>query len=783
MRRVLPAVLLAIVAFPAADARAADTTFEVRDGPARIQVLTPTLFRLEFAADERFEDAPTLTAIRRGPTRGKVRTRVVDGLRVVKTSRAILRYRIGAGPFDASNLKLTMRGDGEKFAARPSFPTGTTTSRAPDPPPVATLANPGDPAPRTQGNLGGWYRGLDGQSGPVPLHDGILSRDGWYLLDDTISPLLVDGGRWYAPRPGHSGGYQDGYLFAYAHDYAAALGDFRDLSGPAPLLPREAFGNWFSRYSFYSASAYQKLVARFRAAHVPLDVLIVDTDYKAPNPWNGWQWTPVFGPDPAGFLKWAHSKELAVGLNVHPSITHADPAFAAADAAAGGLPTDSGRCQIHVHDTSAVCGVWDWARPEHVKSYFSLHEPFEAQGVDFWWLDWNNDESDAQAPGLTPDTWINALYAGRERARGLRWLALSRVGSSFWNYHAPMPGAWADHRYAIHFTGDTYPTWPMLDFQIRFTAAEGAGIGLPYVSHDIGSFHGEKLPSDMYVRWIQFGTFQPILRLHSDHGYRLPWEYGKRASRIASGFLRLRESLVPYLYTLARKAYDSGLPMARPMYLSWPRAQEAYEFDGQYMLGDQLLVAPVAAPGKRAAKRVWFPPGEWVDVFTGAVHRGGRTERMSVPLDRMPVFARAGSVVPRQPSESRVAHGQADPLALDVYTGDSGSFELYEDSGAGFEYERGAFTRTSVRWGDGARTLTIGGARGHYGGMPAKRRYLLRFVGVRRPSRMTISSGGQPRELHVWSYDPALRRLDVPTGAVSARNGATVRLELGGSGR
>jgi alpha-glucosidase (family GH31 glycosyl hydrolase) len=287
----------------------------------------------------------------------------------------------------------------------------------------------------------------------------------------------------------------------------------------------------------------------------------------------------------------------------------------------------------------------------------------------------------------------------------------------------------------------------------------------------------------MYVRWIQFGTFQPILRLHSDHGYRLPWEYGRRAGRIASGFLRLREALVPYLYTLAREAYDSGLPMARPMYLSWPRSPQAYEFDGQYMLGDQLLVAPVAAPGKRAAKRVWFPPGQWVDVFTGAVHRGGRAEGLSVPLDRMPVFARAGSVVPRQPSETRVAHGQADPLAVDVYAGASGSFELYEDSGAGFDYAGGAFARTSLRWDEAAQSLTIGAARGHYGGMRAKRHYLLRFVGVGRPSQVTISSGGRPRELGDWSYDPALRRLEVSTGVVSTRNGATVRLELGSGGR
>lgn len=777
------ATSLALVALPVTGAGAAETQvpFEVRDGPARFQVLSPTLIRLEYAEDGRFEDSPTLTAIHRGPTRAKVRTRVVDGFRVIKTSRTLLRYRIGAGPFDASNLTLTTRIGGERRTVNPTFAVDTTTTVASaDPPPIATAANPGDSAPRTQGNLGGWYRGLDGQSGPVPLHDGILSRDGWYLLDDTESPLLIDGGTWYASRSEHSGAYQDGYLFAYGHDYVAGLRDFRDLTGPAPLLPRQAFGNWFSRYAFYSARAYQKLVARFRAERVPLDVLIVDTDFKAPNPWNGWEWTRVFGKDPKGFIKWAHSKGLDVALNVHPSISREDPAYPAADAAAGGLATDSGRCQVHLHDSEAVCGVWNWARREHAGSYFSLHEPFERQGVDFWWLDWNSDESNATAPGLTPDTWINALYAERQRARGSRWPVLSRIGSSFWNYHAAMPGAWAEHRYAIHFTGDAYATWPMLDFQIRFTASEGAGIGLPYVSHDIGSFMGEKPPSDMYVRWVQFGAFQPILRLHSDHGYRLPWEYGPLAERIAAGFLRLRESLVPYLYDAARESYDTGLPIARPMYLGWPGAEEAYRFDGQYMLGDDLLVAPVAKPGRRAAKRVWFPPGKWVDIFTGAVRRGGRSDRVSVPLDRMPVFARAGSIVPREPAESRAARGRVDPLALDVYAGSNGSTELYEDAGAGLDYQRGRFTRTGLRWrqGRGAASVTIGRARGDYPGMGKRRRYLLRFIGVARPDRVTIGSGGRARELRGWSYDPATRRLEVPTGSVATRGGATVRLDL-----
>jgi hypothetical protein len=781
MRKLLGVVLLAALAFPAgawAEPKGPKTPYTVSDGPARFQVLSPTLIRLEYAADERFEDGPTLTAVHRGRTRAKVKTKVVHGIRVIATSRMVLRYRIGAGPFDPSNLKLTLGRGKARRTFRPAF---TPLARAADsPPPLVTAPNPGDPSPRTQGNLGGWYRGLDSQSGAVPLHDGILTREGWYLLDDSSSPLLIENGRWFASRPAHFGPYQDGYLFGYGHDYATGLRDFRNLTGPAPLLPRQAFGNWFSQYTFYSATDYHKLLARFRAERVPLDVLVIDTDAKAPNPWNGWEWAQAFGPDPAGFLKWAHSKGLAVTLNVHPSIAQNDPAFPAANATAGGLGFDSGRCQLHYGSPQTPCGVWDWARPDHVASYFSVHAPFERDGIDFWWLDWNSDESNANAPGLTPDTWINSLYAQRERDRGSRWLVLSRIGSSFWNYQGAMPGAWAEHRSAIHFTGDAFATWPMLDFEIRFTTAEGAGIGLPYVSHDIGSFQGGELPSDMYVRWVQFGTFQPILRLHSDHGDRLPWEYDKRADRIASGFLRLRDSMVPYIYTAARQAYDSGLPIARPMYLDWPGANQAYRFDGEYMFGDELLAAPVTNPGERAGKRVWFPPGDWVDVFTGTVHHGPGVKGLSVPLGRMPVFARAGSIVPRRTYDGNIGKGPADPLVLDVYAGDDGHYDLYEDSGKGFSYQHGGFARTEFRWhqdGNDA-TVVIGRARGHYAGMPANRRYILRITGVDRPSRVTQSSGGRTTRLGGWKYDPATRRLELPTGALGSGAGGSVQLDF-----
>jgi hypothetical protein len=327
-----------------------------------------------------------------------------------------------------------------------------------------------------------------------------------------------------------------------------------------------------------------------------------------PYSWDSWEWNSSLFPDPRRFTTWAHRNGLSLAVNIHPSISSDDPRYTAANSQAGGLATSSGTCQILMADPTAQCHVFDWTKPRQLAGYFALHRPFALDGVDFFWLDWCCDASRASAPGLTADTWINEQYANEQRLRGSRWPAFSRVGAS---YSETLPddgdgqnggaGIFAEHRYSIQFTGDTCATWPMLAFEARLSASEG-NVGLPYVSDDIGSFNGqptlgqcsaqtgllnEHLPDDMYARWVALGTFQPLDRLHSNHGDRLPWEYGAAADRAAAGFLRLREALNPYIYTLARETYDSGLPITGALYLSWPRDAAAYRHSTEYTFGAQ----------------------------------------------------------------------------------------------------------------------------------------------------------------------------------------------------
>jgi alpha-glucosidase (family GH31 glycosyl hydrolase) len=793
-----------------------------------------------------------------------------------------------------------------------------------------TVSAPGDSLPEpgpdsSPENLGGWYRGLDYQNGPRRLHDGLLSRKGWFLLDDTETAVWTEDTAWVTPRE-RPDTYRDGYFFGYGTDYKTALRDLARLTGPAPLLPRWAFGVWFSRYYPYTAEEYrEEVIPAFRDEQVPLDVLVVDTDFKAPDDWNGWNWNQELFPNPQEFMRWTDEQGLKVSLNIHPSIQHDDPQFPRADSIGSGLVRATGKCPGWQGGTEP-CSVWNWVQPSHAKSYFALHAPFEEDGNDVWWLDWCCDNSFAPMKGLTQESWINHLYAERMRRQGKRGFVLSRSSASYQNRHTSEPGPWGEHRSTVHFTGDTYATWDMLNYQPTFTVQEG-NVGIPYVSHDIGGFYGRHLPAELYARWVQMGTFQPIMRLHSRFGDRLPWDYRQPARDVAAKFLRLRESLVPYLYAVARESHDTGLPMTRGMYLEYPEREAAYRYDRQYLLGDQLLVAPVGqsgaeetactvgkrcsgdraemegatetgmrhegftgtgyasgsdfegaawtvrnvaeasayevtiryanarggddrheertlslyvngedvsqlrfpkteswddwttvqtsvelrsgentvalrkdaedsdninvdfvgvtAPGESlpslqesipeaAEKVVWFPPGRWIDFFTGRVHEGPRVDTLTVPLERMPVFAKAGGIVPMQPYMDHVGQKPVDPLLVRVFTGDDGRFRLYEDEGTGRDYRADRFARTEMRYDESNRTLTIAGMDGRYPGQPDERGYRITFVNLDRPQTVTMGEASLS-EVEVeadkqgWWYDAEQENVvvsleDVPVG-------------------
>lgn len=632
--------------------------------------------------------------------------------------------------------------------------------------------------------LSGYRRGLDNIDGPASLTPGLLYEDGWSLLDDTASATFDQSTDQLGDRPSNSGKpYQDGYVFGYGTDYQQALHDLTTLTGPTALLPRWAYGVWYSKYHDYTADDYQNdVIPNFRRHGVPLDVLVTDTDFKAPDTWDGWQFDTQKFPDPRGFLDWSASQGLQNTMNIHPSVVSNDPQYARAQQTAKNKLTKNNEgCYT---DTTHVgdCYVFDWSDPDQLKSYLELHQEMETQGVDFWWLDWCCEQSKATYPGVTPDAWINHQYAQRATSSTGRGFVLSRAFGSLQSggYGGPTgvpTGPWADKRSTVHFTGDTASTWSSLEFQVGYTAGQAATTGLSAISHDIGGFNANraKIAEDLYVRWVQLGAFQPILRLHGNHSERLPWEYGEQARIASTAFLNLRENLVPLTYSLARQATDSGIPVVRPTYLEYPGRQDAFAAaGGQYFYGPSLLVAPITSPGTSATTSVWFPPGTWTDYFTGKTYTGPSTAEVTADWNTMPVFLKAGGIIPQRGHNvtNDVQH-PLDDVLLTVAGGANGSFSLYEDDGK--TGTTSATTKIAYTENGGRRTLTVNPAAGSFPGQSASKVWSVAFTNAPAPKTVQINAKTLPQSQ--WEWNPTTRTLKVAVGSFQIDEKITIRYQ------
>lgn len=697
----------------------------IRGENYRITVLTDRLLRLEYSADGRFEDRATQTVLNRDfPTPEFTLTRTPGG---VLLRSASLKLEYDEGPFSTGGLVLTPIG-GRSF--HQVWRYGEVPQEW-----VVPI------------NLGGTARTLDAVDGAIPLEPGIMSSVGAAPLDDSASLALTDDG-WVEPRVGDL----DVYVFAYGTDYPAALRDFYHLTGPTPLLPRYALGNWWSRYHAYTDTEYTELLDRFAAENLPLSVAVVDMDWhlvdidpKYGSGWTGYTWNTELFKDPDAFAADLRRRGLALTLNVHP----ADGVRAYEDAYPA-IATHRG-----VDTASEEPVLFDIGDPDFVAPYLEdVHHPLEERGVDFWWIDWQQGGS-CRVPGLDPLWALNHFHYLDNGRDGRRPLILSRYAG---------PGS---HRYPIGFSGDTVTTWESLAFQPHFTST-AANIGYGWWSHDIGGHMFGVRDAELTARWFQLGVFSPINRLHSTNSAfatKEPWRFDAVTGGVMADFLRLRHRLLPYLYTMNARAHALGEPLVRPLYFDDARQETFVASKSAFLFGTGLLVAAITTPvdphTRCASVETWLPAGEWIDFFTGLRYDGGRRLRLHRPVETLPVLARAGAIVPLA-GEGTFGVENPDALELRVFTGADGSFELYEDDDALHPRE----LRTPIAWSDADRILTIGPAAGELGVSPATRRVTVRVVGV-APS----AQSGRPQ-----SYDAATASLVVDLGDVATAEGATLTL-------
>ena len=689
-----------------------------KSGGIRISVITERLIRVEWQSQAQFCDKPTQAVLHRNLGAVSFSTARKNGMICVNTPAARL---------------IVDENTGELRQAKVAG--GFTVTDAHD------------------GNLGGTVRTLDNKKGATKLEEGILSRNGVAVLDDSASLILEEDGRVLPRKKTGS----DCYYFLYGHNYIEAVRDFYRLCGATPLIPRFALSNWWSRYKAYTQEEYLALMRRFQKEEIPISVATVDMDwhwvdvkkqfgkdanifdpkrintryimeYAFTPGWTGYSWNTELFPDYRAFLKELNAMGHKVTLNLHPAagVQWFEDMYEEFAAFMG-------------KDTSDKAPIlFDFSDPQFVEGYFKFcHHKYEEEGVAFWWIDWQQGKKSG-VKGLDP-LWALNHYHTLDNARGgKRGLILSRFAGA------------GSHRYPLGFSGDTVMCRESLAFQPYFTAT-ASNIGYSWWSHDIGGHMLGYNDDELYTRWVQFGVFSPIMRLHSSNNEFMgkePWCYGEEAAHRATEALRFRHRLLPYLYTMNYRTHTEGRALIEPMYYHYPESPEAYEVGNEYYFGSQLIVAPISEKRNKttllAGTEIWLPEGRFTDIFTGRIYRGEGKKRVFRSLSSIPVLAKEGAIVPLALDGKHNDCSNPNALEILIYRG-NGTFTLYEDDGESLAYQNGAFATTAMRVKEEENRLSfeIDSPVGDVSVLPERRTFLLSFKDITEANHIMVYVNGR----------------------------------------
>lgn len=736
---------------------------KVVSGNARFTVLTPRLVRVEYSKKGVFEDQATFIAVNRDFPTPHFTVEDGDEFFTIRTDSLKLVYRKGTNPHENPN-DFT-------FEMRDPITGGV----------LATEVFDGN-----NGNLYGTTRTLDGCTGSSKREDldlGPLSYKGWAVVEDAFWRLQEGGeNAQYTTAADARMGYdwltrradpeaEDFYIFAYGHDYRGAMADYVHLGGRIPLPPAYAFGYWYSRYASYTADDFRQLIKDMKDNDFKADVMIMDMDWHwdgeddsdGRGAWTGWTWNTKLIPDPVGLINDMHKAGLRTALNLHPAL---------------GIAPDEDPYQpmcadLGLDPASGENIPWKIEDKDFTQSFFKhAIAPLEQQGVDFWWLDWQQWLTSKYTPGLSETMWINHVFFNQ--------MAKMRPDRRPIIFHRW--GGLGSHRYQVGFSGDTFINWPTLGFEPYFTAT-AANVGYGYWGHDLGGHMVGGYTTDMndpelFLRWVQFGVFSPIFRTHATKSplemERRMWKYPNFEQMRQADHLRY--ALFPYIYTAARGTYETGVSLCHPLYYDHPQVQEAYLREDQYMFGDDILVAPIAMPAddKGISRReVWLPQGQWWSPSHNKMFASG-FNYVACDMSQYPWFVRQGAIIPMNPSSVTSTMDHPDTYILYIVTGAKGRARIYEDEGDSQNYDK-EFAETYVdqQPADDGLTITIGARTGTYKGMKANRGYEVQLYAVAKaPSAVAVNG----KAVTGYSYDAAKQCLTVTLPSAPCAKAQSVKV-------
>ena len=552
------------------------------------------------------------------------------------------------------------------------------------------------------------------------------------------------------------------YYFVYGPEFDRIIAAYRKLTGPAPLLPRFAYGFWQSRFQYNDQQEFLGVAAKYRELKIPLDVLVLDENWAARM--GSGEFTKEF-PDPAGIFGQLRKMHVHSVISVWPLFT---PPSANFDSMLGrGYFVSDGRTEIPMYDRGSR--LFDAFSPEGRNAFWQqLQTDLFAKGVEGWWLDSSeplDSFGEEQGPMLEgahtalgngsryansyPFFETKAVYDG-QRATTDKQRVFILTRSAFLGQQRNAAIAWS---------GDIAPTFDSLRRQISAGLTYSMS-GLPYWTTDIGGFQGgnpdDPAYQEIYVRWFEYGAFCPIFRTHGARRANELWSFGPAAQRTLTLYDNLRYRLLPYIYSTAWRTTSEGYTPMRALVMDFPADRKVLDIRDQFLFGPALLISPVSTAGA-SSRTVYLPAGvTWYDFWTGTKIVGGQNIAAAAPLETIPLYVRAGSILPMGSELQYTSEKPEDPIELRIYRGADGQFNLYEDDGESYAYEKGDYSVIPITWSDAGTTLSLGVRKGSFPGMLKERTFHVVLVNPARgvgesapPSSLSVRYDGSAQTVRV----------------------------------
>ena len=644
----------------------------------RFTILSERLIRLEYSKDGLFEDRPTELVWYRNMKPVKFEKQENNRMLKIKTNYFELTYIknkdfAGSKVNPISNLKVRLLNSDRIWYY-------------------------GHPEVR---NYGAPIFSLDDNKEEPKLQKSLYSVDGFASIDDSNSLVFTENGT-LEERQNQN---RDIYLFMYLKDFALCLKDYFTITGYPNLIPRYAFGNWWSRNTIYNANDVKELINKFEINDIPLSVFLFDQGWHINNDnASGFSWREDLFENPNELISFVHSKNISVGLNVNPL---------------DGFNSDEKNYEILTNylekdETGKI--PFNVFNPKHIDAYLKiLIHPLEQQGIDFFWHDIKNYKQKKELNALNHYQYLDS--------KSKRSMILSRN-----------PGC-ASHRNSILYSGKTIVSWDTLK-NIPYYNGCAANMGLSFLAHDIGGYYKGTEDNELYTRYVQLGTFSPILKFGSEDGKyykREPWKWGIKTYNIVKKYLKLRHRLIPYIYSEAYKYSKYGMPLVMPIYYNVPKMYDDLNYRNEYFFGNELFICPIITKKEYFINRVihkfYLPEGVWYDFLTGKKFIGGRNHLSFFNDEDYPVFAKAGSIITLNNDSDLNSTGLPKNMEIQIFPGKSNNYKLYEDDGISNLYKNGNYLLTSIDYNylPNNYTVIIRPLEGKTGIIPETRNYKIVF--------------------------------------------------------